>query len=67
MKNEVEVEELLRVLEAIRAEQYPDIPATLIKNIVLTQFGNQDDRIQGRRETKNLIDEFLKDIVVIAE
>lgn len=65
MKNEVE--ELLRVLEAIRAEQYPDIPATLIKNIVLTQFGNQDDRIQGCRETKNLIDEFLKDIVVTAE
>lgn len=67
MRNEIEVEELLRVLETIRSEQYPDIPAALIKNIVLTQFENQDDRIQGRRETKNLIDDFLTDIVVTAE
>ncbi len=42
--NSIEVEELLKVLEAIRAEKYPDIPPELIKNIIQAQFENQDDR-----------------------
>ena len=61
--NKVEVEELLNVLETIRAEKYPDIPSELIRNIVQTQFENQDERTQGHRDTKNLIDNFLKQVV----
>lgn len=61
--NNIEVEELLKVLEAIRAEKYPDIPPELIKNIIQAQFENQDDRAQGRRNTKKLIDDFLKEAV----
>ncbi|MHB1652379.1 MAG: DNA modification system-associated small protein [Desulfitobacteriaceae bacterium] len=61
--NKVEVEELLKVLEAICAEKYPDIPSELIKNIVQAQFENQDDRAQGYRDTKKLIDDFLKQVV----
>ena len=61
--NSIEVEELLKVLEAIRAEKYPDIPPELIKNIIQAQFENQDDRAQGRRNTKKLIDDFLKEAV----
>lgn len=61
--NKVEVEELLKVLETIRAEKYPDIPSELIKNIVQAQFENQDDRTQGYRDTKKLIDDFLKQVV----
>lgn len=61
--NKVEVEELLRVLEAIRAEKYSDIPPELIRNIVQSQFENQDDRAQGYRDTKKLIDDFLKQVV----
>ena len=61
--NKVEVEELLNVLENIRAEKYPDIPSELIKTIVQTQFENQDDRTQGYRNTKSLIDDFLKQVV----
>ena len=61
--NNIEVEELLKVLEAIRAEKYPDIPPELIKDIIQAQFENQDDRAQGRRNTKKLIDDFLKEAV----
>ncbi len=61
--NKVEVGELLKVLEAIRAEKYPDIPTELIRNIVQSQFENQDDRVQGHRDTKKLIDNFLKQVV----
>lgn len=63
MMNKVEVEELLKVLEAIRTEKYPDIPSELIRNIVQAQFENQDDRTQGYRDTKKLIDDFLKQVV----
>jgi hypothetical protein len=59
----IEVEELLKVLEAIRAEKHPSIPPGLIRSIVESQFENQDDRAQGRRDTKNLIDDFLKQVV----
>ena len=61
--NKVEVEELLKVLETIRAEKYPDIPSELIRNIVQAQFENQDDRTGGYRDTKKLIDDFLKQVV----
>lgn len=61
--NKVEVEELLKVLETIRAEKYPDIPSELIRSIVQAQFENQDNRAQGHRDAKNLIDGFLKQVV----
>lgn len=61
--NKVEVEELLKVLETIRAEKYPDIPPELIRNIVQAQFENQDDRTEGYRDSKKLIDDFLKHVV----
>jgi hypothetical protein len=62
-RNKVEIDELLGVLEEIRAERYPDIPADLIREIVSAQSGNQDNRAQGRRQTKTLIDDFLKSAV----
>lgn len=61
--NKIEVEELLKVLEAIRVEKYPDIPPEIIKNIVQAQFENQDDRSQGYQDTKKLVDDFLKQVV----
>lgn len=61
--NNVEVEELLNVLEEIRSEKYPDIPSEVIKSIVQTQFESQDDRAEGSRKTKRLIDSFLNEVV----
>lgn len=62
MTSKVEIEELISVLEEIRSTQYPDIPADLIKNIVYAEFEKQDDRAQGRKDSKKLVDEFLKSI-----
>ena len=62
MTSKVEIEELISVLEEIRSTQYPDIPADLIKNIVYVEFEKQDDRAQGRKDSKKLVDEFLKSI-----
>lgn len=67
MRNEIEIEELLRVLETIRLEQYPDIPAEVIRNIVIAQFENQDDRALGRRNTKKIIEDFLREVVITTE
>lgn len=64
MKSNVEIEELIGVLEKIRKEKYPDIPETLIREIVANEFEQQDDRAQAKKGTKKLIDEFLKDIKV---
>ncbi len=61
--NKIEVEELLKVLETIRAEKHPEIPPRLINDIVQAQFESQDDRAEGSRKTKKLIDDFLKEVV----
>lgn len=63
MRNEIEVEELLRVLETIRSEQYPDIPAEIIREIVMAQYENQDDRALGRRNTKKIIEDYLREVI----
>lgn len=62
MKSNVEVEELIGVLEKIRSEKYPNIPESLIREIVATEFEQQDDRAQARKSTKRIIDEFLKNV-----
>ena len=61
--NNIEVEELLKVLETIRSEKFTDIPQELIQGIVNSQFEKQDNRVQARKDTKKLIDDFLKESV----
>ena len=60
MTSKVEIEELINVLEEIRSTKYPDIPSDLIKNIVYAEFEKQDDRAQGRKDAKKLVEDFLK-------
>jgi len=57
------LDELLRVLESIRAEKYPDIPAKVIQDIVNAQYNNQSesDRRHGRQQTTQIIMQFLND------
>lgn len=57
--NRVEMQELLNVLESIRAEKYPDISADLIAQIAQAQFEHQDNRAEGRHQTNRCVDEFL--------
>ena len=60
----VEVNELISVLEEIRQAKYPDIPASLIKDIVTAQYQNQDNRTAGRTSTLNLIQDYLRTVTI---
>lgn len=60
----IEINELISVLEKIRSEQHPEIPSSLIKEIVNAEFLSQDDRTKARHDTQKIIDGFLKTIII---
>ena len=60
----IKINELISVLEKIRAEQHPEIPASLLQEIVNGEFSSQDDRTKARRDTQKVIDDFLKTVTV---
>ena len=60
----IEINELISVLEKIRAEQHPEIPASLIQEILNAEFSSQDDRTKARHDTQKVIDVFLKTVPV---
>ncbi len=53
------LDELLEVLEDIRKEKYPHIPAEVIRQIVVTQYENQDKRLEARSTTTAIVNNFL--------
>ena len=67
MKSNVALDELLGVLNDIRKQQYPDIPESLIKEIVEAEYGNQDDPVEAYKASRKIIDAFLKNAVTEAE
>lgn len=56
------LQELLSVLEEIRAKEYPDIPAKVIEKIVIAQYENQDNRTTARSLSMKAISNFLNTI-----
>lgn len=54
--------DLLEVLEQIRAEKYPDVPKELVEKIALSQYENQDDRSMTRSDTTKIIGEYMSNI-----
>lgn len=60
----IEINELTSVLEKIRAKQHPEIPASLIRDIVNAEFSAQDDRTKARHDTQKVIDNFLKTVTI---
>ena len=56
--------ELLAVLEDIRARKYPEIPPEVIEKIVITQYENQDDRVLARSKTVQAIADFLHSVSI---
>lgn len=60
----IEINELISVLENIRAERHPEIPASFIQEIVNAEFLSQDDRTKARHDTQKVIDDFLKTVTV---
>ena len=60
----IEINELISVLEHLRTEQHPEIPAHLIQEIVAAEFSAQDDRTKARYDTQKVIDVFLNTVTV---
>lgn len=60
----IEINELISVLEKIRVEQHPEIPASLIQEIVSAEFSSQDDRTKARHDAQRVIDGFLKTVTI---
>lgn len=56
------LDELLDALEGIRREKYSHIPSELIRNIVITQYDNQDKRLEARNATKKIVNDFLNEV-----
>ena len=54
--------DLLNVLEDIRANKYPNVPKELVEQIALSQYENQDDRRLARTETTKIIAEYMNKI-----
>ena len=59
MSGRSNLDELLDVLESIRREKYPHIPPEVIKRIVISQFENQDKRLEARNQTTKIVAEFI--------
>ena len=60
----IEVNELISVLEKIRVEQHPEIPASLIQEIINAEFSSQDNRTKPRHDTQKVIDDYLKTVTI---
>ena len=54
--------DLLEVLEQIRAEKYPDVPKDLVEKIALSQYDNQDNRDIARSNTMRFIADYMNNI-----
>ena len=63
MSGRSNLDELLDVLEGIRREKYPHIPAEVIREIVIAQYDNQDKRLEARNTTNKIVNEFLNTVV----
>lgn len=55
--------ELLTVLEAIRRESFPDIPANVVADIVSAQAENlaERDRVRARTQSQSIIMKYLNE------
>ena len=67
MRGRSNLDELLDVLEGIRKEKYPHIPAEVIREIVIAQYDNQDNRLEARNKTNKIVTDFLNDAALIEE
>jgi len=62
MSGRSNLDELLDVLEGIRRDKYPHIPAEVIRDIVIAQYDNQDKRLEARNATTKIVNDFLNSI-----
>ena len=60
MKNNLD--DLRATLEAIRAEKYPFIPATVVNEIIDIQYNNREDATKRKNDTIKTILKYASEI-----
>lgn len=57
------LKELTDALEEIRNLEYPDIPRSVIEQIIAVQYDNQDDRVQARNQTMKIVADYFHSVI----
>jgi len=55
------IQEIVKAIESIRAEKYPNIPADLVEKIIKIEFEHQDSRTEASDKIRDLIDKYIKE------
>ena len=64
MNNNNKINEIKKVLERIRAEKYPDVPASIVEKIVDVQVNHNEDseHTEAYNEIKSIVNNYLSKI-----
>ncbi len=57
------LEELLKTLETIRNDEYPELPKDLLEKLLKVEYDNQDNRVDAQTKAVKLIDEYFTTLV----
>lgn len=57
------LEELLKTLETIRKDEYPELPKDLLERLLKIEYDNQDNRGEAQNKAVKLIDEYFTKLV----
>ncbi|WP_019007447.1 MULTISPECIES: DNA modification system-associated small protein [Paenibacillaceae] len=67
MRKNSNLDELFIALEAIRAEEYPELPRALLEDLLKIEYENQDNRVEAQTKALKLIDKYLSKLIVETE
>jgi hypothetical protein len=58
MMKKSDLTELMLAIETIRSEKYPEVPKALIEELLLLEYGNQDDRAETQVKIFQMLDNY---------
>ncbi len=56
----IDLESLKTIIKNIRDEKYPELPDSVIDNILLSASEHQDDPSASLQEIKSIVNEYIK-------
>ncbi|MGZ7444262.1 hypothetical protein [Paenibacillus sp. TH7-28] len=57
------LDDLFDALEAIRIEEYPELPKSMLEELLRIEYENQDNRVEAQTQALKLIDKYLSEII----
>jgi hypothetical protein len=57
-----EFEEMISVIEKFRKKDFPNIPADLIRDIIISESNYLDNPTDAIQQTRHYLDEYLKGV-----